>query len=51
MDEALADDAGDRGRLITEPLPRFFIGAMPCFMPKKTPVALMSISRFQAAVS
>ena len=39
-------------RLITDPpLPRFFMAAMPYFMPRKTPVALMPISRFQAAVS
>ena len=39
-------------RLITEPpLPAFFIAAMPCFMPRKTPVELMFISRCHAAVS
>jgi len=36
MDVALADDAEIDDRLITEPRPRFFIAAMPCFMPRKT---------------
>ena len=44
-------------RLITEPpfffpwVARFFIAGMPCFMPRNTPVALIPINRFQAAVS
>src|SRR5258708_7009913 len=38
-------------RLMTEPpRPCFFIAAIACFMPRKTPVLLMPISRCQAAV-